>query len=142
MIAHEPLAGCIMLFITPQLLSDLLAFGIEVVVALLAFFLAGRLLSGVNAKFTDAFLIALLGLLGKLGIDIAMGYYLPPGLNPVVIIAWDIVGLLAAFIIWMVLVQYFFDTLFFRGLTIVVMALIVIAFIDFGFDYITPLLFP
>ncbi|MDO8056995.1 MAG: hypothetical protein Q6361_09060, partial [Candidatus Hermodarchaeota archaeon] len=71
MIAHEPLAGCIMLFITPQLLSDLLAFGIEVVVALLAFFLAGRLLSGVNAKFTDAFLIALLGLLGKLGIDIA-----------------------------------------------------------------------
>ena len=131
-----------MLFITPQLLSDVLAFIIEVVVALVAFFLAGRLLSGVNAKFTDAFFVALLGLIGKLALDIAMGYYLPPGLNPVVIIAWDVVGLLALFIIWMVLVQYFFDTLFFRGLTIVVLALIVIAIIDFGVDYLSPLLFP
>ena len=141
-IAHDPRAGCIMLFITPQLLSDLLAFVIEVFVALVAFFLAGRLLSGVNTKFTDAFFVSILGLIGKLVIDIAMGYYLPPGLNPIVIIAWDIVGLLAAFIIWMVLVQYFFDTLFFRGLTIVVFAFIVIAIIDFGVDYLTPLLFP
>jgi hypothetical protein len=81
-------------------------------------------------------------LIGKLVIDIAMGYYLPPGLNPIVVIAWDIVGLLAVFIIWMVLVQYFFDTLFLRGLTIVIFALIAIAFIDFGIDYITPLIFP
>ena len=130
------------MFITPQLITDVLAFGIEVVVALIAFFLAGRLLSGVNAKFTDAFFVALLGLIGKLVIDIAMGYYLPPGLNPIVVIAWDIVGLLSVFIVWMVLVQYFFDTLFLRGLTIVIIALIVIAFIDFGLDYLTPILFP
>ena len=130
------------MFITPQLIADVIAFVIEVVVALIAFFLAGRLLSGVNAKFTDAFFVALIGLIGKLVIDIAMGYYLPPGLNPLVVIAWDIVGLLSVFIIWMVLVQYFFDTLFFRGLTIVIVALIVIAFIDFGVDYIAPLLFP
>jgi len=141
MIAHETWAVCTM-FITPQLIADVIAFVIEVVVALIAFFLAGRLLSGVNAKFTDAFFVALIGLIGKLVIDIAMGYYLPPGLNPLVVIAWDIVGLLSVFIIWMVLVQYFFDTLFFRGLTIVIVALIVIAFIDFGVDYIAPLLFP
>jgi hypothetical protein len=142
MIAHDYKVGCNMMFITPQLISDLLAFGIEVVVAFLAFFLVGRLLSGVNAKLTDAFFVSLLGLIGKLVVDIVMGYYLPPGLNPVVVVAWKIVGLLATFIIWLVLVQYFFDTLFFRGLTIAIFAFIIIAFIDVGVVFLAPLLFP
>ncbi|MFX1244448.1 MAG: hypothetical protein ACFE8F_05755 [Promethearchaeota archaeon] len=71
-----------------------------------------------------------------------MGYYLPPGLNPLVVLSWDIVGLLATFSIWMILVQHFFDTLFFRGLTIVIFAIILIAIIDFGTSYLFPILFP
>ncbi|MFX0169580.1 MAG: hypothetical protein ACFE89_09545 [Candidatus Hodarchaeota archaeon] len=130
------------MFLTPQLLADFIAFGIEVVVAFVAFFFAGRLLTRVNTKITDALFVALLGLIAQLVIDIIMGYYLPPGLNPLVVLSWDIVGLLATFSIWMILVQHFFDTLFFRGLTIVIFAIILIAIIDFGTSYLFPILFP
>lgn len=131
-----------MQFLTPDQLSAIIAFVIEFIVATIAFFLAGRLLSGVKAKFTDAVFVALLGLLLKFAIDIILISILVPGLNEIVVFAWNIVGLLAAFIVWMLLVQHFFDTLFFRGLSIVIIAFILILIIDFGIHFLFLFLFP
>ncbi|MFW9831066.1 MAG: hypothetical protein ACFFD8_04765 [Candidatus Thorarchaeota archaeon] len=131
-----------MLFLPPDQLADVISFLISLILATIAFFLVGRLLSGVNAKFTDAFFVALLGLLLKLGIDIAINSVLVPGLNEIVVFAWSVVGLFATFIVWMILVQHFFDTLFFRGLIIVIMASILIFVIDFGINFIFSIIFP
>jgi hypothetical protein len=130
------------LFLSPAQINAIVTFLVSFVVATIAFFSAGRLLSGVNAKFTDAIFVALLGLLLKLGIDWVISYILIPGLNEIVIFAWSVVGLLATFIVWMLLVQHFFDTMFVRGLTIVVIAAILIFVIDFVINYIFLILFP
>jgi hypothetical protein len=130
------------MFLTPAELDAIITFVISLIVATIAFFAAGRLLSGVNAKFTDAIFVALLGLLLKFGIDWTLSFVLVPGLNEIVVFAWSIVSLLAAFIVWMVLVQHFFDTMFFRGLTIVVFAFILILIIDFAINFLFILFFP
>lgn len=131
-----------MMFLTPAELNAVITFVISLIVATIAFFAAGRLMEGVNAKFTDAIFVALLGLLLKFGIDWSLSFVLIPGLNEVVIIAWNVVSLLATFIVWMILVQHFFDTLFFRGLTIVFLAFILIFIIDFTINYLFLVFFP
>jgi hypothetical protein len=131
-----------MLFLSPAQINAVVTFVISFIVATIAFFAAGRLLSGVKAKFTDAIFIALLGLLLKLGIDWAISFVLVPGLNEIVIFAWSVVGLLATFIVWMILVQHFFDTMFVRGLTIVIIAVILIFVIDFTINYVFLIFFP
>ena len=130
------------MFLSPAQINVIITFIISFVVATIAFFAAGRLLSGVNAKFTDAIFVALLGLLLKLGIDWAISFVLVPGLNDIVLFAWSVVSLLATFIVWMILVQHFFDTMFFRGLSIVLMAFILILVIDFVINYLFLVLFP
>ncbi len=131
-----------MLFLTPDQISVIITFVIGLIVATIAFFLAGRLLSGVNAKFTDALLVALFGLLLKFVIDFGISLVLVPGLNDIVIFAWNAVSLLAMFIVWMVLVQHFFDTFFVRGFTIVVIAFILVFIIDFGINFLFMIFFP
>ncbi len=131
-----------MLFITPDQLAMITAFVIELIVATIAFFFAGRLLSGVNAKSTDAFFVAFLGLFLKFVLDFGISLVLVPGLNEFVIFAWNVVALLAMFIVWMVLVQHFFDTFFVRGLTIVIIAFVLIFIIDFVIEFLFVLLFP
>jgi hypothetical protein len=131
-----------MMFLTPDQINAIITFLISLIVATIAFFAAGRLLSGVNAKFSDAIFVALLGLLLKLGIDFTISFFLVPGLNEIVVFAWSVVSLLATFIVWMILVQHFFDTLFLRGLTIVIMAFILIFIIDFTINFIFLLFFP
>lgn len=130
------------MFLSPAQINVIITFVISFIVATIAFFAAGRLLSGVNAKFTDAIFVALLGLLLKLGIDWAISFALVPGLNEIVLFAWNVVSLLATFIVWMILVQHFFDTMFFRGLSIVVVAFILIFIIDFTVNFLFLLLFP
>jgi hypothetical protein len=130
------------MFLTPAQLEAVITFVISFVVATIAFFAAGRLLSGVNAKFTDALFVALLGLLMKFGIDFAISYVLVPGLNEIVVFAWRIVSLLATFIVWMILVQHFFDTKFVRGLTIVIIGSILIFVIDIAINIAFFFLFP
>lgn len=131
-----------MQFLTPEQIEFIITFVIELLVATFAFFLSGRLLSGVNAKFTDAIFVAFLGLLLKFAIDFTIGLVLVPGLNEIVVFAWSIVSLLAAFIVWMLLVQHFFDCTFIRGLFIVLIAFILIFIIDFAINYIFMILFP
>ena len=131
-----------MLFLTPEQIEFILTFSLELFVATLAFFLSGRLLSGVNAKFTDAIFVAFLGLFLKFAIDFTIGMVLVPGLNEIVVFAWSIVSLLAAFIVWMLLVQHFFDCTFVRGLFIVLIAFVLIFIIDFAVYYIFSILFP
>ena len=131
-----------MLFLTPDQISVIITFVIGLIVATIAFFLAGRLLSGVNAKFTDALLVALFGLLLKFVIDFGISLVLVPGLNDIVIFAWNTVSLLAMFIVWMVLVQHFFDTFFVRGFTIVLIAFILVFIIDFGINFLFTIFFP
>jgi hypothetical protein len=130
------------MFLTPAQLEAVITFVISFIVATIAFFAAGRLLSGVNAKFTDALFVSLLGLLLKFGIDWAIGYVLVPGLNEIIVSAWNVVSLLATFIVWMILVQHFFDTLFFRGLTIVIIGFILIFVIDFVINFLFLIFFP
>ena len=130
------------MFLTPAQLDAIITFVISFVVASIAFFAAGRLLSGVNAKVTDALFVALLGLLLKFGIDWSISYVLVPGLNEIVVFTWSVVSLLATFIVWMILVQHFFDTMFFRGLTIVVIGFILIFVIDFTINFIFLIVFP
>ena len=130
------------MFLTPAQLDAVITFVISFIVATIAFFAAGRLLSGVNAKFTDALFVALLGLLLKFGIDWAISYVLVPGLNEIVVFSWSVVSLLATFIVWMILVQHFFDTMFFRGLTIVVIGFILIFVIDFTINFVFRIIFP
>lgn len=130
------------MFLTPGQLEAVITFVISVIVATIAFFAAGRLLSGVNAKFTDAIFVALLGLLLKFGIDWSISYVLVPGLNEIVVFAWSVVSLLATFIVWMILVQHFFDTMFFRGLTIVIIGFILIFIIDFAINFVFFIFFP
>lgn len=130
------------MFLTPGQLEAVITFVISVIVATIAFFAAGRLLSGVNAKFTDAIFVALLGLLLKFGIDWSISYVLVPGLNEIVVFAWSVVSLLATFIVWMILVQHFFDTMFFRGLTIVIIGFILIFIIDFAINFVFLIFFP
>ena len=109
----------------------------------LILWIAGRIVSGPeNAKFTDAIFVAFLGLLLKFAIDFTIGLVLVPGLNEIVVFAWSIVSLLAAFIVWMLLVQHFFDCTFIRGLIIVLIAFILIFIIDFAVYYIFTILFP
>lgn len=126
--------------ITPALIVDIISFAVELVMATLAFYVTGRTLAGaVKAKFTDAFFIALLGLLIQLGIDAGLEQILAtPGLNPIVVAAWNLVGLLATFIVWMILVQHFFDCLFVRGLLIVVIGFILILVVDFALGWGLP----
>jgi len=131
-----------MQFLTPEQIEFIITFVIELLVATFAFFLSGRLLSGVNAKFTDAIFVAFLGLLLKFAIDFTISLALVPGLNEIVVFAWSIVSLLAAFIVWMLLVQHFFDCTFIRGLFIVLIAFILIFIIDFAINYIFTILFP
>jgi hypothetical protein len=130
------------MFLTPAQLEAVTTFVISFIVATIAFFAAGRLLSGVNAKFTDALFVALLGLLLKFGIDLAISYVLVPGLNEIVVFAWRVVSLLAAFTVWMILVQHFFDTMFFRGLLIVIIGSILIFVIDVAINIAFFFLFP
>jgi len=131
-----------MQFLTPEQIEFIITFAIELLVATFAFFLSGRLLSGVNAKFTDAIFVAFLGLLLKFAIDFTISLAIVPGLNEIVVFAWSIVSLLAAFIVWMLLVQHFFDCTFIRGLFIVLIAFILIFIIDFAINYIFTILFP
>jgi hypothetical protein len=128
--------------ITASLVIDVLSFIVEVVVATLAFYWAGRMLSGVEAKRTDAFFVAFIGLLLQLcidaGIDYGLSYFFSGvTLNQVVLLAWQLVGLLATFIAWMILVQHFFDCLFIRGLLIVAIAFVIIVVLDYilGFAF-------
>ena len=130
------------MFLTPAQINAIVTFLISFIVATIAFFAAGRLFSGVNAKFTDAIFVSLLGLLLKLGIDWVISFFLVPGLNEVVLFAWNVVSLLATFIVWMILVQHFFDTFFVRGLTIVVIAFVLILIIDIGITILFWFLFP
>ncbi|MFX1510526.1 MAG: hypothetical protein ACFFBR_09495 [Promethearchaeota archaeon] len=130
------------MFLTPDQLNAVITFIVSFIVATVAFFAAGRLLSGVNAKFTDAIFVALLGLLLKFAIDLTISFALVPGLNEIVVLTWNVVSLLATFIVWMVLVQHFFDTMFFRGLTIVIIAFILIFITDFILNFLFLLLFP
>ncbi len=130
------------MFLLPDQLNAIITFLISLVIATIAFYLAGRLLSGINAKFTDAIFVALLGLLLKFGIDLAISTVLVPGLNEIIVFAWNIVGLLAMFIVWMILVQHFFDTMFIRGLTIILIASIIIFIIDFAINFGFLFLFP
>ena len=126
--------------ITPGLIVDIISFVVELVMATLAFYVTGRTLAGaVKAKFTDAFFIAVLGLLIQLGIDAGLAQVLAiPGLNLIVVAAWRLVGLLATFIVWMILVQHFFDCLFVKGLLIVVISFILILIIDFALAWGLP----
>jgi hypothetical protein len=126
--------------ITPALIVDIISFVVQLVMATLAFYVTGRTLAGVGkARFTDAFFVALLGLLLQLGVDAGMEQILmTPGLNPIVLAAWNLVGLLATFIVWMLLVQHFFDCLFLKGLLIVVIAFILIVIIDFALGWGLP----
>ena len=128
--------------ITPELITNVISFFIELVVATFAFYLAGRLLSGVNAKFTDAFFVALFGLLLQLGIDIGIGFVLDPSFNPMVVVAWNLVGFLGTFIVWMILVQHFFDTAFLRGLLIIFIGFILVLALDVGLSYVFGLFLP
>jgi hypothetical protein len=130
------------MFLSPAQLEVVITFVISFIVATIAFFAAGRLLSGVNAKFTDALFVALLGLLLKFGIDLAISYVLVPGLNEIVVFSWSVVSLLATFIVWMILVQHFFDTMFLRGLTIVIIGFILIFVIDFVINFVFLIFFP
>ncbi len=130
------------MFLSPAQINVIVTFVISFVVATIAFFAAGRLFSGVNAKVTDAIFVALIGLLLKLGIDWAISFVLVPGLNEIVLFAWSVVSLFATFIVWMILVQHFFDTMFFRGLTIVVIASILIFVIDFVINFLFLVFFP
>lgn len=137
--------------LTVSLISDVLSFLVEVIVATFAFYGAGRMMTGVEAKSTDAFFVAFIGLLLQLGIDAGIEYglaYFFAGvtLNQIVLLAWQLVGLLATFIAWMILVQHFFDCLFMKGLIIVAIAFVIIVVLDyilgFAFDialtYILP----
>jgi len=125
----------IQLGLTADLLIDAISFVVELVVSIVAFYVAGRMLSGVNAKFSDAFFVALLGMLVGLGIDTAAE------VTELVVIAWNIVGLLAIFIVWMILVQHFFDCLFLRGLGIVAMAFLITLVIDMALIIGLPIIF-
>jgi hypothetical protein len=134
--------------ITPALIVDLISFAIELVMATLAFYVTGRTLAGVvNAKLTDAFFISLFGLLAQLAINAAVDEIVAvPGLNPIVLQAWNLVSLLAAFIVWMILVQHFFDCLFVKGFLIVVVSFILILVVDYalawGLPFILQMLMP
>lgn len=134
--------------IPTDLFIDIVSFILQFIFGTLAFYVAGRTLSGVNAKFSDASIVVLMGLLLQLGIDTGIGYFLSldPTFNEFVVFSWEIVGLLATFIVWMILVQYFFDCEFIRGLLIVGIGFAVILTIDLGIgiglDYLIPILFP
>jgi hypothetical protein len=136
----------LLFFISSELITDIVIFLIQFIIATLAFFIAGRMLSGVNAKFTDALIVALLGLLLQLGIDAAIDFVLVPGLNVLVLYAWDVVGLIATFIVWMILIQYFFDCSFIRGMFIVAIGFVLILLVDliggYLLDFIIPIVFP
>jgi len=126
--------------ITLGLIVDVISFVVELALATLAFYVTGRTLAGaVKAKFTDAFFIALLGLLIQLGVDTGVEQILAvPGLNLIVVAAWRLVGLLATFIVWMILVQHFFDCLFVKGFLIVVIGFILILVVDYALAWGLP----
>lgn len=126
--------------ITPALVVDIISFLVQLVMATLAFYVTGRTLAGaVNAKFTDAFFVALSGLVIQLVIDAGLVVILAtPGLNPIVVAAWNLVGLLATFIVWMILVQHFFDCSFVKGFLIVIIGFVLILVIDYALGWGLP----
>ncbi|MFX1563434.1 MAG: hypothetical protein ACFFDP_09020 [Promethearchaeota archaeon] len=137
--------------ITASLLTDIASFLVEVIVGTFAFYGAGRMIAGIEAKYTDAFYIAFIGLLLQLGIDSGIDYcisYFFAGvtLNQAVLLVWRLVALLATFIAWMILVQHFFDCLFTKGLFIIAIAFVVIVVLDyilgFAFDLVFSYVLP
>ncbi len=130
-----------------SLLIDVITFIIELLVATVVFYGLGRWLQDADAKFSDAFFIALIGLVLQFVIDAVLGWYLTP-LAPLLLddtllrLSWMAVGWLATLTAWILLVQHFFDCLFARGLTIVVISFILIAFLDAGIFFGVRLFLP
>ena len=81
---------------------------------------AGKIVSGYNAKFTDALLISLLGAIINIGIDWVMDTYvipmLPPGLLSLIL--GLLVPLIIILIVYIVLIMHFFDTGFLGALAV------------------------
>lgn len=127
-------------------LGNAITLVIELLVATLVFYALGRWLQDAEAKFSDAFFIALIGLVLQFAVDTALTWYLTTyGIAPlftsdfVLRLAWMAVGWLATFTAWILLVQHFFDCLFKKGLTIVVITFILTAIIDAGVFYVLRL---
>lgn len=126
-----------------SLLGNVITFVIGLLVATLVFYALGRWLQDAEAKFSDAFFIALIGLVVQFAIDMALSWYLTTyGIAPlfttdeVLRLSWMAVGWLSTFIAWILLVQHFFDCLFKKGLTIVVITIILTAIIDAGIFFV------
>lgn len=123
-----------------SLLIDVITFVIELLIATGVFYALGRWLQDADAKLSDAFFIALIGLVLQFVLDVVLTWYLAP-IAPLIAgdhllrLAWMAVGWLATFTAWILLVQHFFDCLFARGLTIVVISFILIAIIDIGITF-------
>jgi hypothetical protein len=81
---------------------------------------AGKVVSGYNAKFTDALLISLLGAIINMGLTWVMESFvipmLPPGL--IGLILATVVPLIIVLIVYIVLIMHFFDTGFLGALAV------------------------
>jgi hypothetical protein len=119
---------------------DVITFVVELLIATGVFYALGRWLQDADAKLSDAFFIAFLGLIIQFGLDAVLTWYLTPyaaiiASDQLLRLSWMAVGWLATFTVWILLVQHFFDCLFKRGLTIVVISFVLIAIIDIAITY-------
>ena len=100
---------------------NLVAFVINLIVSTIilapVLWLAGRTLAGKKkAKFTDAIMIVVIGIVAEL----IFGALVPNG---------DIIGLIIQLIIWLYLVKHFFDCGWLKALVISIVAIIIFVII-------------
>jgi hypothetical protein len=99
-------------------LADLISVAVSIVVGIIilspVLWLVGRWLVGKEkAKFTDAILIVLIGLV----VNAIVGWFLTGW--------WNVIGWLVMLIVWLYLIKYFFDCGWLKALVIGIITIIV-----------------
>ncbi len=109
-----------------ELIFAAISFLIFWLVGSLILWLAGKVVSGYNAKFTDALAIALLGAIINMGLSWVMEVFvipiLPPGLTGFFL--GVILPLIIVLIVYIWLIMHFFDTGFLGALAVGILYII------------------
>ncbi len=107
-----------------ELIFAIISFLIIWLLGSLILWLAGKVVSGYNAKFTDALLISLLGAIINYGVGWVFGFF---GFTD--FIFGFVVPLIIVLVVYIVLIMHFFDTGFLGALAVGILYFIFIIII-------------
>lgn len=120
--------------IPPALMGELIIFFVKWVILTAVFFITGRIIAGVNAKFTDAIIVAFVGSLlsailhwaFEIGLPLLGLPFAPETINLISLVG----AALITIIVYLPLFMHFFDTGFGGAVAIGILCLIIYVLIE------------